>query len=101
MRHAPGRTGLAYDAEGTDGVVWTEIAFTFVSSLVFTPDHACPAWMINAYSRVCEVIDSDWRERLNSQTGAPDPSIPASSRHFVVFFDHVGCWEVLADKIEL
>jgi hypothetical protein len=57
--------------------------------------------MITAYSQICEVVDSSWRDALRNKAAASLLVLPASARHFFVYFDHVGCWEVLADDVVL
>lgn len=99
--HRPGRLTLRYDAEGEHGVVWTVLRFDMVLAARFTPDAACDAWMVEAYSKVCEVEDSTWLAALRSTAANRHIILSASARHFVIYFDHVGCWEVLAEEIEL
>jgi hypothetical protein len=100
VEHRPGHVTLRYDAEDPDGIVWTVLEFAMVIATRFTPDPACASWMVNAYSRVCEVEDPSWLDELRTATTGSSV-LPASARHFVVYFDHVGCWEVLADHVEL
>lgn len=57
--------------------------------------------MVEAYSRVCEVEDSNWSVSLRSTAANRGIVLSASARHFVIYFDHVGCWEVLADEVQL
>lgn len=100
LEHRPGRVTLKDDSEGPSGTAWTLL--TFVSSIAvrFTPDPACAAWMVEAYSRVAVVEDSEWLEDLRAASRG-EGMIPATARHFVVYFDHVGCWEILADDVIL
>lgn len=101
VEHRPGRLTLRYDAEGEHGVVWTALRFAMVLAIRFTPDPACDAWMVEAYSSVCEFVDSAWLAALRSTAAIRGIVLSASARHFVIYFDHVGCWEVLADEIQL
>jgi hypothetical protein len=101
VEHQPGRLTLRYDAEGEEGIVWTVLGFAMVVALRFTPDPACSAWMVQAYSKVCETVDSTWIDDLRSTAEKRGAVLSASARHFVIYFDHVGCWEVLADTVRL
>lgn len=101
VEHRPGRLTLRYDAESESGVVWTALRFALVLAIRFTPDPACDAWMVEAYSKVCEVEDSTWLVSLRSIAASRGIVLSASARHFVIYFDHVGCWEVLAEEIRL
>lgn len=93
---------LSYDAEGEHGaVVWATLRYRMVLAVRFTPDPACEAWMVGADSRVCEVDDSDWSRQIRTIARERGTVLSASARHFVIYFDHVGCWEVLADDFEL
>lgn len=64
VEHRPGRLTVRYDAEGEQGVIWTTLGFVMVLAARLTPDPACKPWMVEAYSRVCEVHDSAWIHRL-------------------------------------
>jgi hypothetical protein len=101
IEHLPGRMTLRYDAEGEHGIAWTVLRFVMVLALRFTPDAACDAWMVEAYSRICEVEGSTWLSDLRSTAAGRGIVLPASARHFFIYFDHVGCWEVLADEVQV
>jgi hypothetical protein len=97
--HRPGLVTIRYDAEGEGGVIWTTLSFTAALTMRFTPDLACSAWMVEAYSKVCEVEDSDWIRDLQLAAANHSWELRAGSRHFFVYFDHIGCWEILADEV--
>ena len=101
LTHRPGQATLRYDAEGPDAPVWTTLVFRHTVAVRFTPDAACAAWMISAYTRVCEVENSALLAELSNVARVNDGAVSASARHFFVYFDHVGCWEVLADSVEV
>jgi hypothetical protein len=101
LEHLPGRVTLRYDAEGEHGVAWTVLRFVMVLALRFTPDAACDAWMVEAYSRICEVEESVWLGDMRSTAASRGIVLAASARHFFVYFDHIGCWEVLADDVQV
>jgi hypothetical protein len=101
VEHRPGHLTLRYDAEGEEGILWTVLEFSMVLAARFTPDVACEPWMVEAYSRVCEAEGAAWIEQLRSIAAGRGMPLPGTARHFVIYFDHVGCWEVLADDVEL
>jgi hypothetical protein len=81
--------------------VWTTLTFTTVVALRFTSDEACTAWMIEAYSRVCEVEASSWVAELREVAASRRMVVGPAAKHLVIYFDHVGCWEVVAGQVEL
>jgi hypothetical protein len=93
VEHRPGHLTLRYDAEGASGVVWTVLEFAMVLAVRFTPDAACEPWMVDAYSRVCEVEESSWLVELRTAAAGRHVVLAASARHLVIYFDHVGCWD--------
>jgi hypothetical protein len=101
FEHRPGRVTLRYDAENDDGIAWTILRFVIVVAARFTPEAACTPWMVEACSRVCEAEDSQWFRELRQAAANRGSVLPASARHFFIYCDHVGCWEVLADGVRL
>lgn len=97
----PGHVSVRYDAEEPTGVVWTTLSFPGAVALRFTPDPACAPWMMAAYSRVSEVQDSCWLADLQAAAGDGRSLLPSNLRHFLAYFDHVGCVEVLAGAVHL
>jgi hypothetical protein len=95
----PGHVTIRYDVEGQNEVVWTRLEFSGSVAARFTPDFACDERMVSAYSRVNEEEGSLWVVDLDSAAAANEQTLSASLIHFTVFFDHVGCWEVVADSI--
>lgn len=100
VEHRPGRLTLRYDAEGDAGVEWTVLSFVMVLAVRFTPDPACAPWMIEAYSRVCELTTTTWLDELRAAADQSSKLSP-SARHFLIYFDHIGCWEVLAETFQI
>ena len=99
--HRPASLSLCYDAEAETGIVWTAIEFELVCAARFTAEVACLPWMIRAYSRVCEFEGSGWLHELRAAAASQNMLLSPSARHFFVYFDHVGCWEVMADDVQL
>lgn len=101
VSHSPGRVELRYDLEDGPGVVWITLRFVMAFAVRFTPEAACTETMIEAYSRLCEAPDSDWMRELRERAQSHGLIVSASLRHFVVYFDHYGCFEVLADDVDV
>lgn len=95
----PGSLRVRYDAEGEDGPVWLTLAFEDALAYRFTPEVSVTELMVQAYSRVVEVLDSDWREHLESTAAAGGAKLPPALRHLAIYFDHAGCLEVLASSV--
>jgi hypothetical protein len=91
---------VCYDAEGEGGVVWTRLRFAPVFAARFTADPSVQAWMIGAYSKVCEVEASTWIQELTAATEEGRGPLQAA-RHFVLYFDDFGCLEVVARDVEV
>jgi hypothetical protein len=96
IEQCPGKLTVRYDLENESGVVWTTLAFDGAMASRFTPDPACEAWMVGAYSRVCVVDESPWLEELRRLSAKSGERIPDDRRHLLVYFDHHGCLEVVA-----
>lgn len=98
MHHESGVLDVRYDFETAEGLVWTTLRFRSVLGTRFTADSAVSAWMLDGYSRVCEVPDSEWIASLIANAREGDPR---SARHFFVYFDDAGCVEVAAATVEV
>ena len=84
---------LRYDCETEAGeYAWQSMAFDGVEAFAFTSHSSCTEDMIEAYDALVEVIGSPWVARL--QAGRGEPAI--GLRHLRIYFDEVGCYEVVA-----
>lgn len=80
---------LAYDFERESGEYgWEEIVFTGTVAFTFTAARHCSAEQVGAYDRIETVDRSAWARGV--------PNVPPGLRHYRIFFDDVGCYEVLA-----
>jgi hypothetical protein len=97
-----GRDGvsLRYDGEGEDGARWVTLLFEAVRGLRYTADTAVSPWMVEAYSKICEVVNSTWVPELAGSSNE-SPGASERARHFFVYFDHVGCFEVVAADVQV
>ena len=97
----PGSLNVKYDAEGEEGIVWTTFGYDGALAYRFTPDSSVTEPMVQAYSKVVEVLDSEWLKDLEGVAAAAGTPLPSGIRHFVAYFDHTGCLEVLASSVSL
>jgi hypothetical protein len=113
LRHSTGETDqgpelelrrgaliVRYDAEDDTGVVWTRLRFSPAFGARFTSAPTVEVWMIDAYSKICEVDDSAWIEELTARAREGRGAL-ANARHFFVYFDDFGCIEVAAGDLEV
>ncbi len=94
----PGNCFVRYDSEDETGTVWTEVHFSGAVAIRFTPDRFVTEEMVVAYGKVCAQNPSSWISSLRSHA---QHRLPDSVRHFLVYFDHQGCLEVLASNVRL
>lgn len=96
---------VRYDVEGYEdsdedepvwSPVWTSVVFADALAMRFTPESGTTEIMADAYSCVCEVINSEWLATLEDRFVDAHHELPPSYRHLMIFFDHYGCLEVIA-----
>jgi hypothetical protein len=91
---ARGALVVRYDFETPSGEYeWSSFSFTRVQASLFTGWQWCTEEQVAAYDRVVEVQDSEWLRTLDA-SDARMPKTPL--RHFRVYFDEVGCYDVAA-----
>jgi hypothetical protein len=89
LRPGPDRLAIAYDCETESGdYAWDEMTFTGLVAFTFTAAEHCTPEHVAAYDEVQEVLDSQWGTNLRGV----DPNV----HHYRMYFDDVGCYEVLA-----
>jgi hypothetical protein len=94
---ARGTLHLRYDYETKTGeYAWQEIVFEGVEAFSFVGPASCTPEMIDAYDALVEVVDSAWIARLRE--ARPDPT--QGLRHLRIYFDELGCWEVVAARFQ-
>ena len=91
---------LRYDGEGESGPVWMTLKFESVFGIRYTADAAVSPWMVEAYSKIYEVLNSAWILELVRSTNESSSAL-ARARHFFVYFDHVGCFEVASVDVRV
>jgi hypothetical protein len=84
-----GDAALRLDYETESGLYeLLVVQFTGVEAIRFTAWRYCSPDQIHAYDRLQEVSASEWIR------GSPD--LPGGIKHFRIFFDESGCYELLA-----
>ena len=76
------------------------IRFGEVMALKTRGERACTSWHIRPYDKLTEVVDSEWAQQMMVEL----PSQYRSSfehRHFMIYLDSSGCFEVLAKDFEV
>ena len=101
IRQKPGTIDIWYDSEGQENLLWTHICFKTVLAMRFTPEVAINELMPQAYSKIVEVLRSDWLQNFEMVANEKHQSIIQGLQHFMVFFDHYGCVEVIAKSFSI
>jgi len=78
---------LDHETEG-GGYEWTAIRFQELHAISFTAWRSCTRDQVRAYDRLVEVDPSGWVASL--------ASLPKGVKHYRVFFDEWGCYDVIA-----
>jgi hypothetical protein len=90
LRLEPGeRLVISYDYEQRGGgYAWEELTFEGMVAFSFTEHRYCTAEQYHAYDELQEVSDSSWIARLRDA--------PSGVKHYRIYFDDIGCYEVIA-----
>lgn len=88
---------VEYDSEADDGSrCWTTISFQGATAFRFTPESGCDEFQVSAYDCIAISPDSDWIAALRKEYESVQHNMSTECRHYLVFFDHHGCVEVIA-----
>jgi hypothetical protein len=80
---------ISYDFEQETGTYgWEEMTFIGVAAFSFTAAPYCSEEQVGAYDKLQELGESEWIARLSNS--------PPALRHYRIYFDDIGCYEVLA-----
>lgn len=89
IRQGSDELTISYDFEADGGdYLWEEIIFTGVAVFAFTAVQYCTTDQVSAYDKLQDIEDSE----LIKGTSNP----PSNIRHYRIFFDDFGCYEILA-----
>lgn len=89
------RLELVYDYETESGQYQhATITFRGVEAFFFTSFESCSPDQVAAYDRVVAIRASEWLKQLRSRRAIEE----SLARHYRIFFDDVGCYEVIASE---
>ena len=89
------RLELTYDFETESGQYQhATISFRGVESFSFTSFESCSPDQVAAYDEVVVVCASKWLKQLRSRRASEE----SLARHYRIFLDEVGCYEVVASE---
>ena len=93
VRLENGQLVIAYDYETDAGAYgWEEMSFAGIRGFSFTAAPDCSEDQVAAYDRVQQIDSSPWLART--------ADAPKSIHHYRIYFDDVGCYDVLAATFE-
>ena len=93
LLHTLSELKLRFDYELPDGkYAWSALIFKGVEAFEFTGHSSCTRDQVRAYDRLVLVLDSNWLSRR-----APDRG---GLKHYRIYFDEVGCYDVAATMFE-
>lgn len=80
---------IAYDFELENGAYgWEELIFIGTVAFCFTASQHCTTDAVDAFDRLLDLGRTDWLKTIHQA--------PSDVRHYRIYFDDVGCYEVLA-----
>ena len=91
----PGRVVLRYRGEGQSD--WIELRFKDILSVIFTEFAACTSEQVSAYDRLVDMGNS---AGLASEVIGTARRDTAGMRHFRIFLDDVGAYDIVAREVE-
>lgn len=78
----------------------TALCFKGAVSTKTRSERCCTSWHVKSYDVLREILESPWVEELRNDI-APRYRDEFGARHFAIYFDSVGSFEILADDFEL
>lgn len=93
-----GSAQLSFNFPGSSGMRRCTLVFTRVRAYRHRAEVHCTKWHIeDAYDTLVEVVPSPWAEEVAADT-AVGWTREWKLRHFMIYFDSAGSYEVLADS---
>ena len=86
------RLRLDYETE-TGEYAWKSLSFKPIYAVRFTTQLSCTPDQLHAYDKLVAVDPAEW---LSTMSGIPD-----DCKHYRVFFDDVGCYDIAAKSFEV
>jgi hypothetical protein len=101
MKSIRGSINLYFDYD-KEGVIFNHgLSFGKVRSHKFTAELHCPAWKIEkSYDSLIKVLDSNEIQSLMKST-PEDLRSSWTLNHYMIYFDSVGCYEIIAESWEI
>ncbi len=100
VQFRPGECVVRYDYTGEDlKISWVTVRFRAAIGTRFTPDPFVAADVLEAYSRVCIHRSSPWLTTLRAHPN--HHQLRSELRHYLMYFDHKGGLEVIAESVHL
>jgi hypothetical protein len=88
---------LRFDYDRNGDIFHSGIQFYNVRAYRFRSESLCTAWHIeDAYDTLVEVKDSDWVMEVRKAMPLDKRDL-ADTRHYMIFLDNTGCYEVIAE----
>jgi hypothetical protein len=84
---------LSYSVEGKSA----ELRFQGVAAFCFTEFDACQEEHVRAYDKLLVMGESDWLKQIR---GGANTAV-GDVRHYRIFVDEVGAYDVIARSVEL
>lgn len=95
---AAGDLSISYDFEQEDGEYGkSAINFNGVESFNFTLFETCKPEQVDAYDKLLEIEDSALLAEHQSRKIEQEEDL----RHYRIFFDEIGCYDVLAKGLSV
>lgn len=95
-----GRASILYDFEDEGGRIhWTQVDFHRVVAFRFVHFYSGTYYSYYRATGLLEMKPSSWIEQLQNDFNNPGVTFSRDLRHFLVFFDHVGYFEVIASEV--
>ncbi|MGN7830406.1 hypothetical protein ACTJI2_02185 [Pseudoxanthomonas sp. 22568] len=92
---------LRYSYRENGKVIDSGIAFNGVSAFRYRSESCCNVWNIEGvYDTLAEISESTWVEEVREDV-APVFRQEWAPKHFMIYFDSVGCFEFIADGWKL
>lgn len=92
---APSAIRYCYSRDGRR--IQASLAFTHVAAFRKRAERCCKSWHIEAYDTLVEVENSTWLEEIRADTDA-NWRDHWPMKHFMIYLDSVGCFEVIAES---
>ena len=99
--HPGGNAELRCVLEHNGAMYSSGLRFQRVRAYKYTAESHCKTWQIeHAYDTLVEIEESDWVTDLVMAEPIPERRWPWKIRHFLIYVDDAGAYEVAAEGFE-